>query len=126
MLRISRCIDDEFISGVSYSGNTLALGAKNGVSITPTPTKFMKKKQLPKSYFVETLLLMANMGKPGYDGYNPKSAEAMRTLVDSLVESAKDALDGKPLYYGSYKNGKDKPIWAPLTTGGKFKIYPTE
>ena len=86
----------------------------------------MKKKELPKTYFIEALLHIANMGKgQNYDGYNPKSAEAMRTLVDSIVSSACNALDGKPLYYGSYKSGKDKPIWKPmLVTKNWKKIYP--
>ena len=81
----------------------------------------MKKKPLPKEYFIESLLHIANMGGPSYDGYNPKSAKDMKHLVDVLVGMANDALAGKPHYYG----GKNKPIWAPLTTGGKFKIYPT-
>lgn len=86
----------------------------------------MKKKELPKEYFIETLLHIANMGKgQNYDGYNQDSAEAMRTLVDSIVDVACHALDGKPLYHGSHKNGKDKPIWTPqLVTKGWKKIYP--
>ena len=80
----------------------------------------MKKKQLPKSYFVEALVLIG-ITALDYDGYNPKSAKDMKHLVDVLVGMANDALAGKPHYYG----GKNKPIWAPLTTGGKFKIYPT-
>ena len=87
----------------------------------------MKKKELPKEYFIEALLDIANRGGPDYDGYNRESAKAMKNLVDTLVSSAKNALDGKPLYYGSYKNGKEKPIWQPqLVTKDWKKVYPTK
>ena len=88
----------------------------------------MKKKPLPKEYFMEYLLFIANMGKnQNYDGYNPKSAQAMQTLVDSIVGMACMALEGRPLYVGSHKNGKDKPIWKPMmVTKDWKKVYPRE
>lgn len=81
-----------------------------------------KKEELNKDYFIEALFLI-RMVALNYDGYSTNNASSMKRLVDRLNKIAGDALDGKPLYWGIDKNGKDKPIWDPITTEDNPKIY---